>query len=400
MTPGTGRADGLGFALLNTAVYNSSDSVCATLSPFAPEEPNFTGSLGIGFDIFKNIGHVDYANDINNNHISIHFDGNLLEQFDLTQVVDLAGSQWIHAKVLMRPGGVFSGVSVILIPLGGEPVTVLDSFPVPGFNPYEGRVFFGARSGGESAEHDLDNIDVQFSEPPEPIVYGQWSDIIDAEIIAIHMNLLRTGKVMYWENGGFGETLVDEIRLWDPVTGTISMPALPSHDIFCTGHSFMADGRLLVIGGHDNAVGVGLPNASIYDPFTDLWTNLPDMNEGRWYPTNTTLANGDVLVISGSKDTTFSKNTLPQVWETASSTWRDLTNFKEPMPLSGNLYPRMFLAPDGRVFRSDPDRDGVTWFLVTSDSGAWMEGPPSNFGKIQWLCSDVRRGQNIGYGWW
>ena len=54
MTPGNGRADGFGFALLNTASYGNSGQVCPTLSPFAPEEPNFIKSLGVGFDIYQN----------------------------------------------------------------------------------------------------------------------------------------------------------------------------------------------------------------------------------------------------------------------------------------------------------------------------------------------------------
>lgn len=374
---GGGRADGFGFALLSTANYGNIGEVCPTLSPFVPEEPNFTGSFGVGFDIFQNLGHESHPNDINNNHISIHFDGDLLQQFDVT-AVDLAGAQWVHCKITMRPGGGFSDVSVFLTPLGGQPVAVINNFQVPGFGPYEGRVFFGARSGGETAEHDIDNIDVQFSGVPDPAVFGQWSSVFDAEIVAVHLNLLPTGKVLFWQNGGIGQTLLDQIRLWDPGANTLSTPALPTHDIFCSGHSFLADGGLLVTGGHDNADGVGLPNASIYDAFTDSWTSLPNMNEGRWYPTNTTLANGDVLVISGVKDANFTKNTLSQVWQTASGTWRDLTTAQEVAPLGVDLYPRMFLTRDGRVFKAGPDQD--TWYLDTSGSGTWTQGPASNFG--------------------
>jgi hypothetical protein len=274
MTPGTGQADGFGFALLNTAFYNRSGTVCST--PFTPEEPNFTGSLGVGFDIYKN----PEPGDINNNHLSIHFNAIALTQVDVTPVTNLASGEWIHAEIVMRPGGGASQVSVILMPPGRQPVIVIDSFFVPGFDPYEGRVFFGARSGGESADHDLDNINVQFSGSPAPALYGQWCDVIDAQVIPIHLSLLPTGKVLYWENGGFGENLVDEIRLWDPATGEIEKPAMPSHDIFCTGHSFLTDGKLFVTGGHDLDDNVGLPNASAYDAIADMWIPFPPMNAG------------------------------------------------------------------------------------------------------------------------
>ena len=42
------------------------------------------------------------------------------------------------------------------------------------------------------------------------------------------------------------------------------------------------------------------------------------MNNGRWYPTNTTLPNGDVLVISGTI-TSGAPNVEPQVWQSATS---------------------------------------------------------------------------------
>ena len=103
-------------------------------------------------------------------------------------------------------------------------------------------------------------------------------------------------------------------------------PYTPGYDLFCAGHSFLADGRLFVAGGHI-LNGVGLANASIYDPLTvaTYWTHLPDMNFGRWYPTVTVLANGDILVVSGSIDNTVGANMVPQVFQFGSGTWRNLS---------------------------------------------------------------------------
>ena len=66
---------------------------------------------------------------------------------------------------------------------------------------------------------------------------------------------------------------------------------------------------------------------------------MPDMNAGRWYPTNTTLPNGDVLVVSGSIDNTLGENRLPQVFQYSNNTWRSLTNAL----LGLDLYPRCIL---------------------------------------------------------
>ena len=55
---------------------------------------------------------------------------------------------------------------------------------------------------------------------------------------------------------------------WDPATGSMTQLALPGYDQFRSGHSFLADGRLFVAGGHIQN-NVGLPSASAYNPFTN-----------------------------------------------------------------------------------------------------------------------------------
>ena len=193
-------------------------------------------------------------------------------------------------------------------------------------------------------------------------VVGRWSSVPDLPFFPVHAHLLPTGKVMIWpgDQGISG----NDPRVWDPATATTSSLAKPGYDLFCSGHSFLADGRLLVAGGHIEN-GVGLPNSSIYDPFTDTWAQMPNMNAGRWYPTNTTLATGDALVVSGSIDNTVGENPLPQVFQTASGTWRSLTNAQIIL----DLYPRMHLAPNGRVFNTAPST--ATRYLDTSGTGSW-----------------------------
>lgn len=191
----------------------------------------------------------------------------------------------------------------------------------------------------------------------DPSIVGQWSAVQTLPTVAVHAHLLPTGKVLIYP-------YTDDPHLWDPATGTITSAALAGFNIFCTGHAFLADGRLFVAGGHI-ANNVGEAKAAIYDPFTNSWTRLPNMNAGRWYPSNTTLPNGDVLVVSGDQDTTVGVNTLPQVWQTATNSWRNLTNAQ----LGLNLYPAMHLAPNGKVFMSIPSE--ITRYLDTSGSGLW-----------------------------
>ena len=190
---------------------------------------------------------------------------------------------------------------------------------------------------------------------PEDV--GQWSAPVNWPRVAVHQILLPTGKVLFWDYS-------DNPTLWDPGSGQITNAARAGYNIFCTGHNLLADGRVFVAGGHV-VNGQGLNDASIYDPFNNTWQRLPDMNNGRWYPTNTTLANGDTLVVSGSYDANFTNNTLPQVWAQGGSSWRSLTGAVRNLP----LYPHMYLAPNGNVFLAG--ESVTTRYLNTSGTGAW-----------------------------
>jgi hypothetical protein len=198
----------------------------------------------------------------------------------------------------------------------------------------------------------------------DPSLNGEWSAVQTWPIVSVHASLLPTGKVIFYPYS-------DDARLWDPSTDSIAAAAQVGYNIFCSGLTLLADGRMFVGGGHISN-DVGLNNASVYDWQANTWARQPDMNAGRWYPTTTTLADGSVLIVSGDVDTTVGVNPLPQVW--TNGTWRDLSTAQISLP----LYPFMLLAPDGRVFYAGPER--TSRYLNTSGTGAWTNGPPSDGG--------------------
>ncbi|HZV97991.1 MAG TPA: galactose oxidase-like domain-containing protein [Methylophilaceae bacterium] len=193
-------------------------------------------------------------------------------------------------------------------------------------------------------------------------VTGLWQSGPNFPFFPVHLHLLPSGKIMIWP--GDGGVSGDDPRLYDPVSGIITPLAKPGFDVFCSGHSFLPDGRLFVAGGHIKN-SVGLPDATIYNPVTNTWSRQPRMNQGRWYPTTQMLPNGDVVVVSGDVDITTGSNPLPQVWQIATGTWRSLTNAQLKMP----LYPYLFLAPNGRIFDAGPSV--ATRYLNTAGTGAW-----------------------------
>lgn len=136
-------------------------------------------------------------------------------------------------------------------------------------------------------------------------------------------------------------------------------------NMFCSGHSFVADGRLFVIGGHLGKDGWGEPRTEFFD-YRDptVWYPGPDMFQGRWYPSACLLGNGDLLALSGTMDSTVVSSSIPEVWS-PSGGWRQLTGAIRSLP----YYPFAILAPDGRVFAAGPHVD--TRFLTVTGSGSW-----------------------------
>lgn len=207
---------------------------------------------------------------------------------------------------------------------------------------------------------------VSFGTNADEYRVGSWSSPFAWPAVAIHTHLLPNGKVLTFGRMPGGGVPV----LWDPAAPGVFQSTSQPGDLFCSGHSLLPDGRLLVSGGHAGADLYGTMTTFIYDA-AGGWTRGPDMQNGRWYPTNTTLANGDVLTISGT-DTAALANRIPEVWQNGA--WRPLTT------ASGfvQLYPMMFAAPDGRVFMAGPDQQ--TAWLNTAGTGSWAIGPMSAFG--------------------
>ncbi|MCY1081814.1 galactose oxidase-like domain-containing protein [Archangium lansingense] len=212
----------------------------------------------------------------------------------------------------------------------------------------------------------------------DPSVVGQWGPVKEWPVPAVHAHLLPTGKVLFFSEWDAGD---DGPYLWDPTVDRLQQLTPPGFNIFCAGHSFLADGRLLIAGGHimDDH---GLPDAVLFDPFTLQWTRLPDMDKGRWYPTNTTLPNGEVLVVAGGTEDGVA-NTIPEVWSPATNSWRKLTGASRLLP----YYPWMFVAPNGQVLMVGAE--ATSQWLSTSGTGAWSPGPRSRYGHKRGYGSAV-----------
>jgi galactose oxidase len=192
---------------------------------------------------------------------------------------------------------------------------------------------------------------------------GEWTTPFPWPIVAVHLHLLPTGKILSWGRVGVPQ-------VYDPASGAFA--EAPSETmVFCAGHTFLSDGRLLVSGGHlrDRR---GLPDANIFDPAGQGWLRLPRMSYARWYPTTTTLVDGSVISLAGT-DQSGAEVEIPEIWSDGS--WTQLIGAARKLP----YYPRTFVAPNGLLFYAGELSSSA--YLDPSGAGRWIPVATSHYGR-------------------
>jgi len=231
----------------------------------------------------------------------------------------------------------------------------------------------GTGKGGASGSCALkmsvaQDVVVSF-DPTAPVAgAGQWAAPITWPVLAIHAALLPNGHVLSWGRSD------RQPSIWTPpatVGGAGTFVSTPeTSDYFCSGQTFLPDGRILIAGGHSGTNSLGIRNSAIFNFATNTFTAGPLMQNGRWYPTNTTLASGEVVTMSGG-DTIQQRNLIPEVYQ-ANGTWRVLSTASLYLP----YYPMNFVTPTGTVFAAGPAQ--TTYFLDPTGTGHWTAGPTSH----------------------
>lgn len=220
---------------------------------------------------------------------------------------------------------------------------------------------------------------VTLSQLPSEAATGKWGAIIPWDIVPLHMSLLPNGKIFAWGKRDVADT-IGMPRIWDPATqgAPNGLPVINVGDmLFCAGHTLMADGRLMVAGGHhmDDA---GIKTTYF---FSEDGAPLrgPDMTHGRWYPTLSVLADGRVVTMAGRNEAGTVVRT-PEIWE--NNAWVEL-------PGAGTLeipyYPRNFVDPKTGLLFYASERVQSRWFNVDGSGvgggrGSWTSGPIHLYG--------------------
>jgi hypothetical protein len=244
---------------------------------------------------------------------------------------------------------------------------------------------------------------------------GRWEPPFDIPVMAINAALLPTGKVLWYAYhvnpnpiaGGPDVPNTAEAWLWDPVTGQTKQvdpplwrdPAdgkMKPANIWCSGTSFLADGRVVVAGGSlayrrgpDDPRGQtefkGLDKVFTFDPFSETWTEQPDMADGRWYPSQARLPDGRTIILSGldksgRTDIYPTNKSIEMFTPSDESNLRGVGTIKQfpgvrdgggmpgepPEPPDGGLYPHTFWMPSGKLMLAGPDPND-SWYLKGPD---------------------------------
>ena len=237
---------------------------------------------------------------------------------------------------------------------------------------------------------------------------GKWDPtLFTLDTVPVHISLLPDQRLLYW---GRDKNPLDQwdkagscmTYTWNPVTNAKSTIPNNTTNLFCSGHSFLPDGRLLVTGGHSrwepapDREGIGEDDVNIFDYRFNTWTRVGFMPKGRWYPSNVTLGTGETAIFSGaywdgSTMTTASDGTGRTVPATALNPSADvvmLSGYIRPTTTIANplvqLYPYLHLAPNGKVFIAGPGAGKSTFFDLNANTlaGGYTDGPdpvPSHF---------------------
>ena len=245
---------------------------------------------------------------------------------------------------------------------------------------------------------------------------------------AIHAALLRTGKVLFYgyplrpEHPGFrgNETYV---WLWNPARGqgkrafkdvTVRDRNGKIVSIYCSGMSFLPDGRLLVVGGNkvwpmakpddEYTDFAGLNRAFLFDPKTERWTELPRPagSKGRWYPGQVMFPDGRTLVIAGLTEEAPGgiHNETLEIYNppTSADPRGSFQLLTDPAQVRRTEpYPHLFVLPNGLVALAGPDTTDHALFDPNSLQAPWTELGRQSSQRIGGNAVLLPRGPNGSY---
>lgn len=241
---------------------------------------------------------------------------------------------------------------------------------------------------------------------------GKWDIVGYSGVVGVHAALLHTGQVLFYARGedpshkhnnldnglpGDAERTVADRDTLSTIVNIFGQEAYKPvkisiiHNPFCSGLSFLADGRLLLAGGdkkhypreypsenEDDRVPIntkdGRNSLQVLNPSpadSGNFQTIGRISSSRWYPTCTTLQDGRVFIISGYLDDMEpynNQNPTCEMIPPLSDSPQYVPPLVEAWPYDG--YPFVYLLPSGKLFLFVKDR---AYFLLLEKNQSGKE---------------------------
>jgi hypothetical protein len=97
------------------------------------------------------------------------------------------------------------------------------------------------------------------------------------------------------------------------------------------------------------------------------------MHTPRWYPTNTTLPDGRILVTAGEINCDGCNALIPEIYNAITNTWTELP----AASLDISYYPHMFVLPDGRVLAASSAETAIVTQALDISTQTWSVIDPN-----------------------
>ena len=233
--------------------------------------------------------------------------------------------------------------------------------------------------------------------------YGSWQTLPytiprqgGGSVSIVHAALMHTGKVLFLDDG--------PTPIWDPtdeVNPQFEFPVNnPDYSLTCSGHSFLSNGNLLVVGGGGFGPVAGANKGFKFDPVANNWTqSAGNMNVVRWYPTAVTTGDSRMLVVGGWNENAILQNDI-EVYDESSDSFVPVIGATLGFP---NLYPGLHLLPNNVLFYSrtgwghaggspPASLDSSSYFHFTGSTiGSWASIAASTINRCKGMSVMIYR---------
>jgi hypothetical protein len=235
------------------------------------------------------------------------------------------------------------------------------------------------------------------------MMFGSWQTLPyliprqgAGSVSIVHAALLHTGRVLFLDDG--------PTPIWDPndeVNPKFEFPGTnPAYSLTCSGHSFLSNGNLLVVGGGGFGPRAGANKGFKFDPVAKTWSKTTgDMSKVRWYPTAVTTGDNRMLVVGGWNENATLLNDM-EVYDEASDAFVGVSGATLGFP---NLYPGLHLLPNNVLFYSrtgwghaggaaPASLDSSSYFVFAGPTtGAWSSIAHSSINRCKGMSVMIFR---------